>query len=75
MPQLERLMAPDHGTYFTREELSRVRVEPVGESFVFYCNRCQWNIMRSGVGPFLPWEVAHDGARAVVDHWREVGHR
>lgn len=70
MPQLERLLNPDHGSSFSPDELALVRVEPVGEAFVFYCNICRWNVVRGGTGPFLPWEVAHDGARTVIDHYK-----
>jgi hypothetical protein len=70
MPQLERLLNPDHGVSFTKEELSWVRAEPYDGICVFYCTRCRWNTVKQTVGPFVPWEVAHDGARTVIDHYR-----
>ena len=71
MPQIERLLGPEHDTLFTKEELSWVRVEPVGEAYVFYCNTCHWGTMRREQAPVLLWDVARSGARAVVEHYKE----
>lgn len=71
MPQLEaRLLGPGYGAQFSREELSYVRVEPVGDAYVFYCNKCHWNVMKREQAPVLQWGVARDGAREVIEHYK-----
>lgn len=67
-----RLLSPGHTVYFTRGDLETVRFVPWGDANVFACVACGWNVIRSGFGVLVPFDVAHDGVREVSTHYRQV---
>ena len=65
-----RLLHPDSLSCFLIEELRMARLTPWGDQNIYSCDRCGWQVVRSGFWIFVPHEVSHDGVRSVVDHFR-----